>query len=439
MKKTCLSITVLIFLLAGCTRPTKTVVSVRGEKWYFNDKILNEDSPAEGLLMNVRMVNSVFEERGDKMPSEFKGFDAEKNTDEFISGIPEYVASGVNCFTICLQGGAPGYEGSVNTAYDPDGSLRKEYMDRVTRVIKAADENNAAIILTCFYQRQHSHFSALTGKDAIKTALVNTVNWIKKNKFRNVIFEVSNEYRHGGYRNWNDGKWIASTKGQVELMQLAKSVYPELLIGTSGMGDARLVDSLAMTADYITIHFNSTSLEDYAQKIKDMKRWGKPVICNEDDKLAAAGASACLLSVINGCGWGFMHSRKNQTIPFGFEGISDDSAVYSMMKNVASPGFKIDDPELTQTSLVITAPNDGEIIETGRKITVKFSYLFPDTAEKSIMKLLGNGKELAVAEDNARQFSIVVSEPGIVLLETVAADSKGIVRLKSRPVDIIVK
>lgn len=439
MKRTCLLIAVFTFLLAGCTSPTKTIVSVKGDKWYFNDKILNEDSPAEGLLMNVRMVNSVFEERGDKMPAEFKGFDAEKNTDEFISRIPEYVSSGVNCFTICLQGGAPGYEGAVNTAYNPDGSLRKEYMDRVARVIRTADENNAAIILTCFYQRQHSHFSALTGKESIKTALKNTVNWIKKNKFRNVIFEVSNEYRHGGYRNWIDGKWIASTKGQVELMQLARSVYPELLIGTSGMGDARLVDSLAMTADYITIHFNSTSLEDYAQKIKDMKKWGKPVICNEDDKLAAAGASACLLSVLNGCGWGFMHSRLNQTIPFGFEGMADDSAVYSMMKNVASPGFKIDAPELTQTSLVITAPNDGEIIEAGKKITVKFSYLFPDTAEKCIMKLLGNGKELAVAENNARQFNIVVSEPGIVLLETVATDNNGSVKLKSRPVDIIVK
>lgn len=439
MKKNCFLIAILILLLVCCIRPSKTVVSVKGDKWFFNDKIVNADSPAEGLLMNVRMVNSVFEERGDKMPSEFKGFDAEENTNEFISEIPEYVASGANCFTICLQGGAPGYEGSVNTAFDPDGSLRKEYMDRVARVIRAADENNAAIILICFYQRQHSHFSALTGKDAIKTALVNTVKWIKKNKFSNVIFEVSNEYRHGGFRNWIDGNWIASTKGQVELMQLAKSVHPGLLTGTSGMGDASLVDSLAMTADYLTIHLNSTSLEDYAQKINNMKRWGKPVICNEDDKLAAAGASACLHSVINGCGWGFMYSRKNQTIPFDFDGVEDDPEVYSMMKNVASPGFSIDDPEFTQTSLVITAPNDGEIIEAGKKITVRFSYLFPDTSEKSVIKLLGNGKELAVAGDNARHFTIVVSEPGIVLLETVAEDSTGIIRLKSRTVDIIVK
>jgi hypothetical protein len=52
--------------------------------------------------MNVRMVNAVFEDR-DK-----PDFNAEANTERFIAAIPDYVAHGVDAFTVCLQGGMPG-------------------------------------------------------------------------------------------------------------------------------------------------------------------------------------------------------------------------------------------------------------------------------------------------------------------------------------------
>ena len=55
--------------------------------------------------MNVRMVNSVFEDRGKP------DFDPEANTDRFLRQVPDYAAHGVNAFTLCLQGGMPGYEG----------------------------------------------------------------------------------------------------------------------------------------------------------------------------------------------------------------------------------------------------------------------------------------------------------------------------------------
>jgi hypothetical protein len=59
--------------------------------------------------------------------------------------IPEYVANGVNAFTISLQGGTPGYEGAINTAFDANGSTRKAYLQRVEKVIWACDENHAAM------------------------------------------------------------------------------------------------------------------------------------------------------------------------------------------------------------------------------------------------------------------------------------------------------
>ena len=78
--------------------------------------------------MNVRVVNAVFEDR------ERPEFDAEANADEFIAAIPAYVGLGVRAFTLNLQGGFPGYEGAVNSAFRPDGSLRKRDLRRVRRV-----------------------------------------------------------------------------------------------------------------------------------------------------------------------------------------------------------------------------------------------------------------------------------------------------------------
>jgi len=324
----------------GITQNTE--VSIQGNKWYFNNKMINPDSPAEGLLMNVRMVNSVFEDRGTKLQEKLTDFRPMENTDAFVVKIPEYVNSGVNAFTISLQGGFPGYEGAINTAFNSDGSLREEYLKRVEKVIRVCDANQAAVILSCFYQRQHSHFSALKGKESIKNALKNTVAWITERKFTNVVLEVTNEYGHGGFHNWPDGDWLVSEAGQIELIQLAKQQNPLLLVSTSGLGPGFMGRLLITAADFLLIHFNNTSLENYSRKIKALKKYGKPIVCNEDDKLKQAGAIALSLSVFNECGWGYMNLAKNQTIPFEFTGIEDDTLVYNMFKNVTTPGYQID-------------------------------------------------------------------------------------------------
>ncbi len=62
----------------------RTQISIVDGQWCLNGRITYPGTPAEGLLMNVRMVNAVFE---DKARS---GFDAEENTSEFTAKIPEY-------------------------------------------------------------------------------------------------------------------------------------------------------------------------------------------------------------------------------------------------------------------------------------------------------------------------------------------------------------
>ena len=62
-----------------------TRVSLAEGKWNINGAVTHPGSAAQGLLMNVRMVNSCFEDRAVK-----KDFDADANTERFVGKISEY-------------------------------------------------------------------------------------------------------------------------------------------------------------------------------------------------------------------------------------------------------------------------------------------------------------------------------------------------------------
>ncbi len=118
---------IITVLSALATADAATHVSLCAGRWLVNGLPTNPGSAAEGLLMNVRMVNATFEDTSAEHPD----FGADENTDEFIAAIPDYAAHGVNAFTLYLQGGMPGYEGAVNSAFLSDGALRPEYLKRV--------------------------------------------------------------------------------------------------------------------------------------------------------------------------------------------------------------------------------------------------------------------------------------------------------------------
>ena len=302
----------------------RTRISIKDTHWYLNGRLTYPASQAEGLLMNVRMVNAVFEDR--KRPE----FDADKNTDEFIAAIPDYIPHGVRAFTVNLQGGFPGYEGAVNSAFRPDGTLRTSYFQRVRRVIEACDRHGVVVILGCFYQRQDQHFD---DEDAIRTALVGVVHWIRDCRFSNVVLEVTNEFAHSGF----DYPILKTASGQVELIRLAKKTAPKLLVSTSGGGGGGVPDSVAHASDFLLIHFNNTPLKDIPHKIAALKKYGKPIVCNEDQKYGEQAAEAARLSVEHGTSWGFMHETVNQHFPFHFKGPDDDPKVYRMLKTLTTP------------------------------------------------------------------------------------------------------
>ena len=273
--------------------------------------------------MNVRMVNAVFEDRR-KLD-----LDPVAVTGRFVARLTDYAAQGINAVTLCLQGGMPGYEGAVNSAFDPDGSLRPSYLDRVRRVIEACDRQGLVVILGCFYQRQDQ---LLTDETAVRRGVANAAGWVQRCGFRNVVLEIANEFDHPGF----DHRIIRSEDGEVELIRLARATAPGLLVSTSGLGHGGNPDKVARAADFLLIHFNSTKVRDIPARIAALKKFGKPIVCNEDDKVGEEGALAAEACVANGASWGFMSERVNQHVPFTFRGADDDPIVYAKLKELTS-------------------------------------------------------------------------------------------------------
>src|SRR5262249_46456008 len=156
-----------------------------------------------------------------------------------------------------------------------------------------------------FYQRQDQ---VLADEAAVRAGVVNVANWVGRRGYRNAVLEIANEFDHDGF----DHRLIRSADGIAELIRLARRTSPALLVSASGLGHGRCPAALADAADFLLIHFNSTPIDDIPARIAALRAFGKPIVCNEDQKLGAAGARAAELCVANGASWGFMAEQINQ-------------------------------------------------------------------------------------------------------------------------------
>lgn len=302
-----------------------TRLALREGRWMINGRPTNPGSAAEGRLMNVRMVNAVFEDRA-KHPE----FDPEANGARFIARIPDYAAQGVNAFTLCLQGGMPGYEGAVNSAFEPDGSLRPTYLARVERVIRACDRHGVAVILGLYYQRQSA---ILRDEVAVRAGVVDAARWVRERGFQNVLLEIANEYPHQGFAH----ALIRDPKGQAALIRLARETAPGLLVSASGYGDGLIHQEIAEVADFLLPHWNSTKVQQIPARIAALKKFGKPIVTNEDDKTGTNAVAALRACLENGASYGLMLQQHNQTFPFQFDGAADDPVYYAQLRALTTP------------------------------------------------------------------------------------------------------
>lgn len=294
-----------------------TRVTIEGGRFKVNGTITYRGKAAEGLLMNVRMVNSVFEDTN--RPS----FNPAANTNEFLGRMRDYVALGVRGFTVSLQGGYPGYEGARNSAFLNNGALKSTYLSRVAEVVERADALGAVIIVSLYYQRQDQY---LEDEQAVRAGVVNAANWIRSKGYRNVILEIANEY---GHRGFNHGI-LRSDAGMADLIRLAKSRHSGLPVSASYLRNGQTTSRVGAASDVILVHFNNLALSDIPARVRALRSAypGKPILCNEDARTGSAAASAASASVQAGASYGLMVERRNQHWDFDFYGRRDDPTAY---------------------------------------------------------------------------------------------------------------
>ncbi len=274
----------------------KTEVSIRGEAFYINGQPTYagrswQGKKIEGLLLNSRMVQAIFDDRNPETRARWNypdtgRWDADRNTREFVAAMPLWRKHGLLSFTINLQGGSPqGYSREQpwhNSAIEADGSLRDDYMRRLEMICDRADELGMAVILGVFYFGQDQR---LTDDEAVKRAVDNTVDWVFDRGYKNVLIEVNNEC------NVRYDHVILRPDRVHELIERVKQRQRDgrrLLVSTSYGGNTIPKENVVRSADFLLVHGNGVS---QPQRIAEMVRQTRqvagyrpmPILFNEDD------------------------------------------------------------------------------------------------------------------------------------------------------------
>ena len=324
MKATLFTALCLVFCGGATTAPEKTAVSILGDAFHINGAPTYAGRTwrghrVEGLLMNSRMVQGIFDDRNRDTASRWAypdtgRWDAERNTNEFIAAMPEWRKHGLLAFTINLQGGSPeGYSKTQpweNSAFNADGTLRADYTARLGRILDRADELGMVAIVGYFYFGQDQR---LADESAVVAATDAATRWLLDGGWRNVLVEVNNECNVAAYDHA-----ILKCQRVDELIARVRAARRDgrrLLASTSYGGGAIPGEHVVRASDFLLLHGNGVK---EPRRIGEMVRatralaadTPKPILFNEDDHFDFDRAeNNFTAAVAAGASWGFFDFR----------------------------------------------------------------------------------------------------------------------------------
>jgi len=342
------ALTVLAFsLLAARPAGAGKVVSIVGDEFHMDGKPTYagrvwRGHKVQGLLLNARLVQGIFDDRNTNTVARWAypdtgRWDPERNTREFIAAMPEWRRHGLLAFTLNLQGGSPqGYSQQQpwhNSAFEPDGSLRPDYLARLERILNRADALGMAVILGYFYFGQDER---LRDEAAVLRATDNATRWLLDHDWRHVLVEVNNEcnvqYDHALLRP-------ARVHELIERVKAMKSGPRRLLAGTSYGGGKVPEENVVRASDFLLIHGNGVSdpgrIAEMVRRTRAVPGYrAKPILFNEDDHfdfdkdrnnfIAAVGEHAS---------WGYFDFRmKGEGYDEGFQSVPVNWGISSERK-----------------------------------------------------------------------------------------------------------
>ena len=306
----------------------KTTVSIQGQAFHVNGQPTYpgrtyKGQKVEGLLMNSRMVQGVFDDLNPETRSWWDypdgSWDPDRNTDEFVVAMPSWRRAGLIGFTINLQGGSPqGYSKSQpwhNSAFTGEGELRPAYMARLRAILNEADELGMVPIVGYFYFGQDER---LRDETAVVRATENATDWLLGEGYTNVIIEIANEvnvrkYEHPMLQEFRCHELIEMVKegyaGRVD------SPAGRLLVSTSNGGRAIPKPNIVRAADFLLLHGNGVKEPNFIGEMVDTSRGlpeyrGQPILFNEDDHFDFHKDDNNMLAALSRyAGWGFFDYR----------------------------------------------------------------------------------------------------------------------------------
>jgi hypothetical protein len=311
------------FPLAAATdtrRTRHTSVAIRGDGFLINGRPsyqgrVYKGMKVEGLLMNARVVQGIFDDLNLETQARWKypdtgKWDPERNTREFVAAMPEWRRHGLLSFTVNLQGGSPeGYSKSQpwhNSAIRADGSLRDDYMRRLRRILDRADELGMAPIVGIFYFGQDQRIS---NEAAVKRAVSGVAHWLLDQSYRNVLLEINNECDVAEY----DHEILRP--GRVhELIRLAKGITAggrRLLVSASFKGGSVPLANVVASSDFLLMHGNGVrDPKRIAEMVEQARRVpgyrAMPILFNEDDHFDFDRPVNNMLSAVGAyASWGY--------------------------------------------------------------------------------------------------------------------------------------
>lgn len=295
-------------VIASATLPTnltetgaqvrrRTRIAIAGEQFLINGRLTYKGRSwrghkIEGLLMNARLVQGIFDDRNPNTQTRWaypdtKRWDAERNTREFIAAMPDWRRHGLLGFTLNLQGGSPeGYSKEQlwhNSAFESDGSLRLDYLNRLARILDRADELGMVAILGYFYFGQDER---LKNEAAILRGTREATEWLLAKGYSNVLVEIANECDLAAY----DHAIIKAPRIHELLRVVGETTRGgrRLLVGTSFRGGSIPTANVVEASDFLLIHGNGVTdpariatMVEETRKVKGYKQM--PILFNEDD------------------------------------------------------------------------------------------------------------------------------------------------------------
>ena len=294
----------------------KTKITVNDRNFFINGKLTYSEIPetkvsSHGLLMNARFIQGIFDDKADRSRFNRFGlnFDPERNTDDLIAALPQWYEYGLRAFTVGLQGGGPCFtirnDTINNNPYSNDGTtVDQAYLNRLDRLIIAADDIGMAVIVSCLYPGQ---VNRIKDDNAVMNAIKAVANHLRDKGYTNIIIEPCNEYNIRV-----DHPIVCTDEGMLRLLRIAKNESGGMLVGCSGTG-GYICKEVIEFSDVVLIHGNSQTRNRLAQLIRRARLANQksPIVVNEDSQ-DITNITVCEREHVS---WGYYNNLTKQEPP----------------------------------------------------------------------------------------------------------------------------